>query len=295
MPIMKKINFIHCVCTAGGDFTWYLQKQFPPSNMLCAPDVESSIHLNSPRKRMHARISCLIHQYQSRVKRGDEVRFIYGHSPLLENFEDIFGDGFYHIALLRDPVRRFISQHRISINENNTLDKFIEWERGFKSREGDDPEQHNGLSYSHQTEFMSGSRNIIVDDSDLRLAKENLEKCAFVGIAERFDDSVQLFSKIFSIPYMRFNPLKKYKTKSVKEIDAGIVEYIREKSKFDLELYEFGKDLFEKRYSEFRAVKLLHPGKLERFLIYPTRELQLLYVKAIAKIRNNIFHENVVY
>ena len=42
MNNMEKINFIHCICTASGDFTWYLQKQYFPSEMLCAPDVEGN-------------------------------------------------------------------------------------------------------------------------------------------------------------------------------------------------------------------------------------------------------------
>jgi hypothetical protein len=292
---MGKINFIHCVCTAGGDFTWYLQKQYFPSEMLCAPDVEACIRLNSPRKRRLARIDSVVQQYRDKVKHGNNVKFLYGHTPLLENFSEIFGDDFKHIALLRDPVKRFVSQHRGSINKCNNLDEFLVWEEKFVSQELDDRNEHNGLTYNHQTEFISGFKNISATDADLADAKENLLKCSYVGIADQFDESLQLFSRIFQMPYWRFKPLKKYKAKTVLPIDTKIIDYIRERSRLDIELFDFGRNLFEKKLLEYKEFPLVLPSASDKYIMYPLRDLSLFYAKVSAKVNNRFFGTNFCY
>ena len=87
----------------------------------------------------------------------------------------------------------------------------------------------------------------------LERAKARLQEMQFVGITEAFDDSLRLFSKALGID----SDLTSYRidAASAGEQRARRSRYgedelaaVAEANRFDLELYEFAKDLFEQRF-----------------------------------------------
>ena len=107
----------------------------------------------------------------------------------------------------------------------------------------------------------------------LDIAKENLTKSfSVVGISERFEESLMLMAKTFDWEIPFYENRKVSKTRP--QIDPGAVEMIRDHNRLDLELYEFGKGLFEESLQKKEAAvreglaalrALPKPGAVEGF------------------------------
>jgi hypothetical protein len=112
------------------------------------------------------------------------------------------------------------------------------------------------------------------DEGLLDIAKENLTKSfSVVGISERFEESLMLMAKTFDWEIPSYENHKVAKTRP--QIDPGVAEMIRDHNRLDLELYQFGKDLFEKGLQRketavregLAALRTLpKPGPVEGFL-----------------------------
>ena len=101
-----------------------------------------------------------------------------------------------------------------------------------------------------QCSLISGIKNDgKYDVHMLDKAKENLVKSfSVVGICERFEESLVLIAKTFdwAIPFYENRKVAKTRPKVV----PSEVDMIREHNQLDLELYEFGKKLFEEMVSK---------------------------------------------
>ena len=294
----KKIFFIHTIASAGGDFAYYLQYLYKPNSFICVPDIKKGCSLNTPRLRAEYREELLKKQFDNRIKKGDEINLIYGHIPYLKNYKKLFHNEFSCMTLLRDPVKRFVSNYRKDINQNNTLREFKEFIKTYKSVPGDLPSEANFINFNWQTAFISGFYEYgtcykKMTNEILTIAKKNLEEFFFIGISDYFDDSVKLFSKITSNKYIYHKPLKKYKANNVIPINQDILKYIKEKSYYDNCLYEYAKDIFFQRKKKYENRELIFPSKTEKYLINPIKRLNITKHKAIAKLKNNFFDENI--
>ena len=282
--------FTHTVATGGGDLTRYIQKFYFVKNMLCGTDPKGR-HLNTEKKRMDARTCDLIQRYKTNLESGKTADFIYGHTPFIVNAENIFNRKIHDITMLRDPVKRFISSYRTDINNNNSLTDFKAWVKWIES--GNHTLGFNWIKFNHQTDMLSGFQNDLTTEIDLQQAKENLKKFKFVGLTEEFDNSVEIFTKVFSLPYMHRKPLIKYKAKNVIPIDPDIIEFIKEKSHFDIELYEYGRKLFGEKKKQHRDTALISPTNFDRYLNYPIKDVDYWVGKVNVKIRNKLFNDIV--
>ena len=130
-------------------------------------------------------------------------------------------------------------------------------------------------------------------DEILNIAKKNLAEFFFFGISDYFDDSVKLFSKLTSNKYIYHKPLKKYKANNVIPINQDILKYIKEKSYYDNCLYEYAKNIFFQRKMKYENCELIFPSKSEKYLRYPAIRLNIIRCKAIAKLKNKFFDENI--
>ena len=83
----------------------------------------------------------------------------------------------------------------------------------------------------------------------LRLAKDHLAQCDFVGILEQFTDSLDLMSYTFGWPPVEGIPKENVTPDRVplRRIDPELQRRIRERSCLDMELYEYGLSLFTKQ------------------------------------------------
>lgn len=94
-------------------------------------------------------------------------------------------------------------------------------------------------------------------DLDLQLARRNLASLPFIGITEEFDRSMELFTYTFgltSIPQFQnknISPRRKKRADVMENYQDVLEKYNRE----DLDLYEFGRQLFEQRYQTMQDEK----------------------------------------
>jgi len=88
----------------------------------------------------------------------------------------------------------------------------------------------------------------------LDLAKEHLRECAFFGLTERFQDSVNLFAYIFRLPPMREIPKLRAapKRSDRTQLSSQALDRLYELNQDDIELYAYAQELFEDRYTRMR-------------------------------------------
>ena len=98
-------------------------------------------------------------------------------------------------------------------------------------------------------------------------AKERLDQMAIVGITERFNDSCDLICDFLNIkppkiyPQLNVTP-KQYKVKTSDEISPELANKIREINKYDIEVYEYGKKIFERQMKIVQEKKAKIPSSL---------------------------------
>lgn len=157
------------------------------------------------------------------------------------------------MTFLREPVTRFISH-------------FMHLRRSPGDPEGIH-EQIKNLSlaeFVHRPQLASTIANMSVRliggclDSDkkgkcipnLNLAKERLKTFEFFGITEEFDKSMELFSFLYCLPpmrYLREDNVAPRTSVHFKHSERTL-SIIKKINSYDVQLYNFGRKLFEHRY-----------------------------------------------
>jgi hypothetical protein len=85
---------------------------------------------------------------------------------------------------------------------------------------------------------------------DLAIACQRLEEIEFVGIVERFDESVKLLCSTFGWKVPEYESMNIAPTRTRREgIAPDILEALMRAHELDFELYEFAKSLFSRRVS----------------------------------------------
>ena len=156
--------------------------------------------------------------------------FRYRHYPFAEL-------GVPVITFLRDPLERVVSWYRFAHRargEKRTLEEFVEDER----------------AANVQSAFLAG-----IELPDL----------AFVGIAERYEESVELFNRQtgFEVPVLdrnrgsrlsRLVRLGRSATRrEARRLDPATRELILARNRRDVELHRTGRDLVERRLETLRS------------------------------------------
>jgi hypothetical protein len=156
-------------------------------------------------------------------------------------------------TFLRDPVQRTISRYwhyrsaprrAAGLEPAQPLEEWLEGEVLHR--------------YNAQTGFLGGlwTRHHLdgeplerarFDRKLLAAAKRNLETHVVVGLAERFDESMLLLGDAFGWPLRKTTYRRANGRSRERELTPRELEAVRANNELDLELYEFGRDLFESR------------------------------------------------
>lgn len=163
------------------------------------------------------------------------------------------------ITFLRDPVAQFISYFQMRQRVPDPLVGIQSTLAGLSLEEL--LEHELMLRFANNATVSIGGRLPAQASKDripnLELAKERLKTFDFVGITERFNDSLDLFSYIFN-----FYPISAYETLNVspdrekrQEISPDLMARIAEVQKYDIELYQFGLKILEEKYQQMLAEK----------------------------------------
>ena len=173
-------------------------------------------------------------------------------------------------TFLRDPVARTTSRywHYRSVRGGPGAEPVLPLE--------DWLEEKVLHRYNSQTGFLGGAwtrhhlegaplTRASFDSQLLADAKRNLEAHPVVGLAERFDESMLLLRKAYGWPlfkstYRRVNVGPAGARRAA--LTARQLEAVRANNELDLELYEFGRELFESRLAAACADR---EGRLRRY------------------------------
>jgi hypothetical protein len=153
------------------------------------------------------------------------LRSLVGHN-LVDPMQLTVPDPFY-MTILREPVARVISHYQYSAQRGHNNKTFEETLRASENLE------------NLQVKLIAGGR-------DLDKAKRFLERCAFVGLTEKFDLSLRVLERLspwkLKLDYKRRVVAETNTLKDALKRDARMLELAREYNKLDLELYQFAVD-----------------------------------------------------
>lgn len=173
-------------------------------------------------------------------KRRRALRVVRGH--MLYGIHNFLPQGATYITMLRDPVARALSAYYFVLRRPlNPLHRKLKRERlSIEDCLRLFPDRQN-----LQCRFIAGVEDTAIEDERLlEMAREHLRKSfTVVGISERFEESLMLMATTFGWEISSYDNCKVSKTRP--QIDPGTMEMIRDHNRLDLELYEFGKALFE--------------------------------------------------
>jgi len=153
------------------------------------------------------------------------LRSIVGHN-LVDPAQLTVPDPFF-MTILREPVARVISHYQYSVQRGNNKKSFEETLRASENIE------------NLQVKLIAGSR-------DLDKAKRFLERCAFVGLTEKFDLSLRVLERLSPYPlklnYQRRVVAESNTLKDALKRDERMSELAREYNQLDMALYQFAVD-----------------------------------------------------
>jgi hypothetical protein len=202
-------------------------------------------------------------------RRRRRFRVVRGH--LYYGIHEYLPQGATYITLLREPVTRLLSSYYFILRRPlHPLHRTLHKKRlGVEEFIRITPHRQN-----LQCRFIAGiSNGEVCDQRTLDRAKENLTRSfSVIGLCERFEESLVLLAKTFGWEMPFYESQRVSKSRPV--VEPKLVELIREHNRLDVELYEFGKNLFEEslRKSE-EAVReglttlraMPKPGRIEGF------------------------------
>lgn len=164
-----------------------------------------------------------------------------------------------YITMLRDPVERLISHyyyvleqpahhlHRRIVENGWTLCDYVLWPKNDEA----DNDQVRWLMSTPRWTVPNGA----LTREMLEQAVWNLTNAfAVVGLAERFDDTVRCVCAAFgweppAVPLERLNAARSRPAREA--IPAATLGAIRERNRYDLELYDVARALFEEQMLRF--------------------------------------------
>jgi hypothetical protein len=176
------------------------------------------------------------------------LRIVRGHFYF--GLHDALPQGGTYFTILRDPVKRILSSYYFI--QRRPLHPLHRKVKGGRIGIPDFLRltQHR---QNLQCRLIAGIKSGEGDDVKiLEIAKNHLSNhFRVVGISERFEESLVLMAQTFGweIPYYENRKV----TKNRPPPDPSDIELIKASNQFDLELYEFGKSLFETSLEARRA------------------------------------------
>lgn len=246
--------FLHIPKTAGLSFISLLDAQFEPNMILDLHSIPSELN-----KELWTELLWAESQHLS-----ERIRLIRGHfsfGPYDALIWRYIVQNPVIITLLRHPVERTISAYRHLSRRPNRHTKMkgkslLDWVTGSGSQQ----RVNNRMTrFIARTTTLGGKRDLaprgLSNEAMLEIAMRRLEQFPFVGLTERFEDSVQLLHFTFGwenpleIPRINAAPTPTRR----EDISPTELDAIRERTVLDAELYRFAVSIFEERWGQLSS------------------------------------------
>ncbi len=168
----------------------------------------------------------------------DQIECVHGHYSL-RHFRPMFPKA-QVASWIRNPFDRFCSE-------------FYHIQRGPDTAN----ELHAAIGEGSLTMLDCVNNKSLINTQSKFFPLEEVEKAAFIGLTEYYEEGLQLFTRIFDIRQkanvhpQNINPRKKLS--SAYRDDDGVLEAFMEKNSDDLALYEAAKERFFELCEEHRV------------------------------------------
>jgi hypothetical protein len=253
-PLTKdeQLCFIHIAKTAGTTLTSIIDSNFSVDDISPEPDYLEEHYSGNDASANHENLIQLLKHY----------RFIRGHFAY-SFIHPLLPESTLYMTMLRHPIERFLSfyeflkrdrergepKRRIDLQllRNATAEGLVNFichpDPRIKAKLCN-RQMYQLTSYAADTTHLS-------EQDLLQLAKQNLEKFSFVGLTERFQDSVLLMSYRFGwYPNNSYQSLRVAQDRVHQDgLDQKIIDMIFECNQLDIELYKYAQTLFDTRFS----------------------------------------------
>ncbi|MGD8177148.1 sulfotransferase family 2 domain-containing protein [Marinimicrobium sp. ARAG 43.8] len=217
---MSVLYFVHIPKTAGTSFRTSASRCLGSAHVFYDYGVDSSETSGEVKRSVYERDDIWLLHHLANSKK---IRFFSGHKPVVK-YVPLFGvDG--TATFVRDPVQRLVSDHA----------HFV---------------RHHGYSGTFEAFY---NRSTMTNRQHKLLNGVPLEAYGFIGITERYRESIELFNHLYGVKfeYLEANTAGK-KPLATRELDPKDVAEIERLNAKDMALYDKACWLFEQRLSAWR-------------------------------------------
>jgi hypothetical protein len=156
-----------------------------------------------------------------------------------------------YATMLRDPVERVVSYYHFHLQDTKDPAHKFAMEHTFEEWLELSPAAQNEM-----TKCLSGIRSeFYPSNHSFEMAKHHLKSMGYVGLTERFEESLKLMKFYFGFDKFSYDTTK-VGVKKPQTIDPAVRQKIIERNKMDMELYEMAKGIFEKQLEELSKLLL---------------------------------------
>jgi hypothetical protein len=246
----EQLCFIHLPKTAGSTFTAILDANFHVQEICPEPHHLSELYPEAQTAKKSEELAQFLTRFQ--LIRG---HFSYHEiSPLLTQP--------LYLTMLRDPIDRVISVYEFfkrsrergqaeTADYQTLMDATANGLLAFV--QDPDPVVRYRTS-NFQTRQLTSYNAVSSDLSDrtfIESAKQNLNRFAFVGLTEQFQQSVLLLAYVFGwYPVVEYQNLRVVTQKPRRHgIEPEVIEAIAAQNQLDIELYEHAKKQLNDRFN----------------------------------------------
>ncbi|CAM3376404.1 sulfotransferase family 2 domain-containing protein [Halomonas lysinitropha] len=211
---MNPIIFVHIPKTAGTSFRAAAEAWFGKRRLLF--DYGSQARKTSRVFRDHedGRLD-----WSNVVHKVAKSSFVTGHFPAGRYLKDF--DPVCFCTFVRDPIQRVISQyfhHKNKLGYEKSIENFVE----------------DARFHDHQHRLLAGI---------------SLNEMGFVGVTERYTDSIALFNQRYGTGLKVETRNQRTRHASETDVPDAVIERIRVNNTRDLELYEKALQLLDEQLS----------------------------------------------
>ncbi len=235
-PAYPLVVFLHIPKTAGTTLKVTLQNNYPGKRMIwlkTAPPPHEDQILEAMRNSSKG------------------LQLIAGHTRY--GVHEIIATNAAYFTFLRHPFSRIFSfYHYILTTAHHPYHETLTKSGGTFLDFLNNPDSPEVLN--QQTRLIAGCGTAPHETGrkELELAKTHLrEKFFMVGLQEQFDESMALLKLTLGLKDVAYMTQKVNKSKPVLSLDEDVKEAIKRTNALDLELYEYGKELFDEKLLKY--------------------------------------------
>jgi hypothetical protein len=236
---VQRFFVVHIMKTGGTSLLHQFHQNFAPEEVY--PNRE--LDMDAERFLKHLRVDYLLSLSEERRR---AIRVYMGHFPYVAC--ELLGIDLVKLSLLREPIDRTVSLLQ-QLKRNGPRHKDSTLEQIYEH-----PNVFSRLTANHQTKVFATKadddlvdyNNVIVVDADrLALAKRNLAQIDVLGLTEQYDEFLDELQSRFGWHFNR--NVRANENVAIEGASPELRRRIAKDNEFDLELYDYARDLLRQR------------------------------------------------